>query len=738
MNRRSFLISSASGALVVGCALGPTGSAMKRHQQRTGEFKPNAWIKILPDGTIVFTLDRVEMGQGTMTSSAALVCEELEVDPKALKIENALAARVYDNNDKQIGIQITGGSTSTLSSWTALREAGATTRELLRSGAAAMWGVPVGECVADNGQIHHHKSNRSARYGELVKHAAEASVSSVKLKEPKDWKLIGKSLDRLDAREKVDGTSIYGIDVKLPGLVTAVVVRAPVRGATIKKVDDRAARARAGVLDVVRIPNGVAVVAEGYWEARTGADKLVIEWDEGPNAKTDTDALYATFEKMTSSRGTKTAHKDGDAYGATKAGGTRKTLEAVYKLPYLAHATMEPQNATAVIKNGRCEIWAPTQAPGIARFRVAEAIGFDLDDVTIHTTMLGGGFGRRGLVDYAVEAAQVAHKTNRPVKVIWSREDDQENDWYRPMAVSRFTGAVENGNITGWLHRLVSQSIIASEGGDFVGALAPNGMPRALRRLMADSAPRIFARGVLIDPSSVEGAATLPYAIPNLAVEYTPVEAGIPVGFWRSVGASHNAFVVESFFDELCALAGKDPFTARKELLAKQKRHLGVLELAAQKAGWGTPLPAGIGRGIAVAESFHTFCAQVVEASVEGNRVKVHRVVAAIDCGRVVNPGLVAAQVESAVIYGLSACLKQQITVKRGRVQETNFNTYKSLRLYEAPQIETHIVPSEESPTGVGEPGLPPVAPALCNAIFAATGKRIRKLPIEPELETKA
>jgi isoquinoline 1-oxidoreductase beta subunit len=567
-----------------------------------------------------------------------------------------------------------------------------------------------------------------------VKAAAQQDVPRVKLKEPAQWTLIGKSHARLDARPKVDGTGIYGIDVKLPGLLTAVVVRGPVFGAEVKSLDDRAARARKGVVAVVRIPEGVAVVAEGYWEARAGAELLRIMWDEGHGGTLDTNALYASFERLTKSKGTKAPRDDGDAYDAMS--GT--VLEAVYKLPFLAHATMEPQNATAVIygsgRDGRCEVWAPTQTPGIAQFRVAEAIGFDLDDVAIHTTMIGGGFGRRGLVDYAVEAARIAQQVKKPVKVIWSREDDQANDFYRPMAVSRIKGAVDARGIRAWLHRLVSQSIIADEGGDFLGAMMPKATPRAIRRMVAAGPPRMMARGTLNDMTSTEGADDLPYAIPNLRVEYTPVETGVPVGFWRSVGHSHNAFVVESFFDELAHAAKQDPFELRRSLLKRHPRHLAVLELAAAKAGWGTPLPAGVGRGIALHKSFHSYCAQVIEASVEGKRVRVHRVVAAIDCGRVVNPNLVEAQLESAIVFGLSAALKQQITLREGRVQETNFHTYRALRMFESPVIETHIVPSEKDPTGVGEPGVPPVAPALCNAIFAATGKRIRTLPVEVSL----
>jgi isoquinoline 1-oxidoreductase/isoquinoline 1-oxidoreductase beta subunit len=730
MNRRAFMLGSASGMLAVGCALGPTGGRVWRHHRQTGEFQPNAWIRILANGTVVFTLDRVEMGQGTMTSHAQLVCEELEVDPKLIVIEHAEARRSYVNPDKQIRVQITGGSTSTKTSWEPLREAGAVAREMLRRAAAESWRVPLGECVARAGTIRHEASKRAFGYGELVKAAARQDVPRVTLKAPAEWTLIGKSHDRLDARPKVDGSGIYGIDVKLPGLLTAVVVRGPVFGAKVKTLHDKAARARKGVIAVVRIPEGVAVVADGYWEARTGAELLRITWDEGHGATLDTNALYAAYERVSKSKGTKTPRDVGDAAGAM----TGTVLEAVYKLPFLAHATMEPQNATAWIRNGRCEVWAPTQSPGIAQFRVAEAIGFDLDDVAIHTTMIGGGFGRRGLVDYAVEAARIAQQVKKPVKVIWSREDDQANDFYRPMAVSRIKGAVDARGIRAWLHRIVSQSIIANEGGDFLGAMVPTKTPRAFRRMISAGPPRMMARGTLNDQTSTEGADDLPYAIPNLRVEYTPVEAGVPVGFWRSVGHSHNAFVVESFFDELAHAAKQDPFELRRSLLKKHPRHLAVLELAAAKADWGKPLPAGVGRGIALHKSFHSYCAQVIEASVEGKRVRVHRVVAAIDCGRVVNPGLVAAQLESAVIFGLSAALKQQITLREGRVQETNFHTYRALRMFESPVIETHIVPSEKDPTGVGEPGVPPVAPALCNAIFAVTGKRIRTLPVEVSL----
>jgi len=715
---------AAGGAFVVGCAFGTTGGTIWRHYRRTGEFQPNAWIRIRPDDTIVFTLDRVEMGQGTMTSHAMLVAEELEVDPRRLKIEHAEAGHAYDNRDKQISIQITGGSTSTASSWQPLREAGAVAREMLRAAAAARWGVPIAQCTARDGKIVSRSGELT--YGQLAGDAAAQDVPHVRLKEPKDFRWIGKSIDRLDIRPKIDGTSSYGIDVRLPGMVTAVLLRPPVRGARLASFDAKAALARRGVVDVVRIGDSIAVAGAGYWEARRGADAVRAEWTGG--ARVDSEELFAAFGKLLERPGDKVARDDGDARSA------KPTLEATYAVPYLAHATMEPQNATAWLHDGRCEVWAPTQTAAIARFRVAEAIGYDAEDVAIHTTMIGGGFGRRGLVDYAVEAALVAQKLGRPTKVVWSREDDLENDWYRPMAMGKLRGTVERGAIRAWHHRIVSQSILASEGGDFIGALVPDGAPRALRRIASNSVPRLMARGTIVDSTSVEGAADLPYAIPNVRVEFTPVETGIPVGFWRSVGHSHNAFITEGFLDELLHAAGLDAFEGRRALLAHAPRHRGVLELAASQAGWGSAPPAGVGRGIAVHASFKSYCAHVIDASVEGNRVRVHRVVSAIDCGRVVNPQLVAAQIESAVIFGLSAALKQRITFKRGEVQEKNFGSYKALRMFECPVIETHIVPSTEEPTGIGEPGVPPIAPALANAIFAATGKRIRQLPIEPEL----
>ena len=733
--RRAFLQlgAAAGGALVLGidlagCALVPGPGRIERHFDATGEFKPSAWLRILPDDRIVFTLDRVEMGQGTMTSHATLVAEELEVDPARIEVELAGASRAFDNPDPDLRFQVTGGSTSLRTSWRPLREAGATALAMLRAAAAATWGVPAAECTADAGAIVHPAGHR-ATYGALAAAAARQPVPTrVALRDPKDFRWIGTAVPRLDARAKVDGSAVYGIDVRIPDMVYATIVRPPVRGGRLRRFDPRV-RERPGVVDAFEVDQGVAIVARSTWEARRAADGLAVEWDEGGFARVDSATIEADYARLAARRGAE-VRDDGDAYRALR--GAARTVEATYLAPYLAHATMEPMNCTAHVTERGCEIWAPTQAPGIARQQAADALGLDVGDVVLHQTLLGGGFGRRLWQDYVVETVMIAHKLRRPVQVLWSREDDQANDFYRPLALSVLRGAIDaRGRVVAWLHRLVSQSIVAHEGGDFVGALLPDGAPRPLRRLAAASIPRAMARGTIADTTSTEGAVDLPYAIPNLRVEYTVAETGVPVGFWRAVGHSHNAFVTEAFLDELIAAAGQDAFAARRALLADRPRERRVLELAADKAGWGSAPRAGVGRGIAVHTSFGSVCAHVVEASDDGGEVRVRRVVSAIDCGRVVNPDLVRAQIESAVVFGLSAALKQQITFAAGRVRETNFDRYPLLRMHECPPIEVHLVAGGDTPTGVGEPGVPPVAPALCGAIFAASGRRVRRLPIE-------
>lgn len=729
------LIGAAGGALVVGvhlpgCALGRGPGRIALRAAATGEFRPNAWIRITPDDRVIFTLDRVEMGQGTMTSHTVLIAEELDVDPTAIEVVFAEASRDYDNPEMRL--QITGSSTSLRTSWEPLRRAGATAREMLRRAAAERWVVELDGCEARDGAVHHVASNRSARYGELAGAAALQDVPEIDLKEPERFRWIGTSLRRLDAPAKTDGSAIYGIDVRIPGMLSAVVVRCPVRGGTVQRFDRDSAKRLPGVVDVFAIDEGVAIVARTYWEARRAADAADVSWNEGRFAAADSAAMSRAYRALAAQRGAK-VRDDGNAYRALRR--ASRTVEATYEVPYLAHTPMEPMNATARVAAGRCEIWAPTQSPAIARLRAAEALGLDERDVTVHTTLLGGGFGRRIAQDYVVEAVKIAHRTGEAVKVVWSREDDLAGDFYRPMAVSSMRGSLDRtGRVTGWLHRIVTQSIISHTANDFVGAVAPAATPRSLRRWMSRASSRSFARGMPIDTTSTDGAADLPYAIPHLRVESIVAETGVPVGFWRSVGHSHNAFATESFLDELAAAAGRDPLELRVELLADRPRHRAVLELAAAEADWGGALPVGVGRGIAVHASFRSFCAQVIEAAIEGARVRVRRVVCAIDCGRAVNPDLVVAQIESGVIFGLSAALDQQITFASGRVQERNFHQFPLLRIHECPKIEVHVVPSTEPPSGVGEPGVPPVAPALCGAIFAATGRRIRRLPVHAAL----
>lgn len=739
MTRRGFLRASAAvgGGLIVAFELpGCARHSIKRremaeHAEKTGELMASAWITITRDSRIIYTLDRVEMGQGTMTSHAMMVAEELEVEPGAIEIALAPADRAYDNTT--LGFQVTGGSTSVVSSWEPLRKAAAATREMLRQAAAITWAVPLVECEARGGEIVHTPSSRRARYGELTEIAAFLEVPDVDPKPRDRFRVLGTPVGRVDARAKVDGTANYGIDVVVPGMLTAVLVRPPVPGATVRSLRADAARAQKGVRHVLETPRGIAVVAETYWQARRAAAGVEVEWDEGPLASFDSEALRRALAEKARSSG-KVVREDGDAGKAIAR--APRTVEAVYEVPYLAHATMEPQSCTAHVTRDHCEIWAPTQAPGMGREIAARITGLAHRDVTVHSTLLGGGFGRRLQQDYLAEAVYVSRAVGAPVKVVWSREDDMQHDYYRPQTYNLLRGAVSaDGRITGWFHRIAAQSILSQIGPDWLASLLPNWAPQVAKLMMGSSAARMIKNNVMPDQTSVEGAAQLPYGIGNVQVEYVEHEPGVPIGFWRSVGHSENAFVVESFIDELAHAADRDPYELRRVLLGRAPRHLAVLERAAKEAGWGTPTAPGVGRGIAVHESFGSVCAEVAEVSIEGGAVRVHRVVCVIDCGFALNPDIVAAQMESAVVFGLSAALRQEITFVNGRVQQSNFHDYPVLRMFEMPRVEVHIMASERDPSGAGEPGLPPIAPAVANAIFAATGIRIRKLPIEPELE---
>ncbi|MFT3768247.1 MAG: molybdopterin-dependent oxidoreductase [Minicystis sp.] len=637
---------------------------------KTGEFVPNAWLKITPDDRVTFYLDRVEMGQGTMTSHVTLLAEELEITPARVHVEHAVANRNYDNPAEDLGFQITGGSTSTKTAWRPLRVAGATAREMLKGAAADAWGVPIAEVTAEDGAVVHRASGRRSTYGQLCRAAAQQPVPAPKLKDPSAFKWIGKSVGRVDARMKVDGSGIYGIDVSVPGLLTAVVLRPPVYGAKLAGFDAAEAKRMPGVVDVFEVPSGVAVVAEKYWQARSAAGHVKVSWDEGREAGLSTPWLWEQFEKRAKTPGKK-VRAQGDHEKAVRAGA--KTIEAVYRVPYLAHATMEPQNATAWVRDDRCEIWAPTQAPGLAMEEAKRITGLPAKAITVRTTLLGGGFGRRLDQDFVAEALHVSQKLKKPVKVVWSREEDTRHDHYRPMTYNVMRGAVDAaGEVSAWFHHMVSQSIVSQVAPKWFGAIAPSGMPRGLADFLGRNAGQMYHNNSMTDPSSVEGAADFAYAIPNLHVEYSVMAAVVPVGFWRGVGNSENVFMAEGFLDELIHAAGKDPYKARRALLAGAPRHLRVLDLAAEKAGWGAPLKPGMGRGIAQAKSFGSYCAQVAEVSVEGRSVRVHRVVCAVDCGTVVNPDLVRAQVESAVVFGLSAALRQQNHARqraRGRGQ---------------------------------------------------------------------
>jgi CO/xanthine dehydrogenase Mo-binding subunit len=720
-----------------GCGSGFSTYGMSKRPDGVADFVPNAHIKIGVDDKVSFVLDRVEMGQGTMTANAQLVAEELEIAPHMLGVELAGSHTAYVNTLFQM--QLTGGSSSTPSSWTHLRTAAATARELLKQAAARKWGVPVEQCKAEDGAIVHTASGRHLRYGELATLAAQERLDAPPtLKEPKDWKWIGKPITRRDAQMKVEGSAIYGIDINLPDMRTAVIVRPPGYGATLQGFDATEALKEPGVEQVFAIPQGVAIVAKSYWRARRAQDKVKIAWSATDENK-DTELFTKSYKERVS-RDAPIVHSTGGhepalAYAA-------QTLEAYYELPFLAHATMEPQNATAWYHDGKLDIWAPTQSPALAADAARRITGMSANDISVTQTLLGGGFGRRIQTDFVEEAVWVALRVKHPVKVVWSREDDIKNEGYRPMVTNFLRGTVsKDGEITSWLHRLVTQSIAATAG-NWAGVLLPRKTPisaeAALGQLGTGLVTGLSMRGGVADPTSLEGAAELPYKLPSFQIEYAPVEPGVLVGSWRSVGVSHTIFTVESFLDELAHAAKKDPYELRRSLLEKGSRELGVLELAAEKAGWSKPAPEGVFRGIAMAKSFNSYCAQVAEISVDPKKgLKVRRVVAAIDCGTVINPDIVKMQVEGSIAFGLGAALKQKITLKKGVIEQSNFHDFEPLRMFEMPEVEVYIVDSKESPTGVGEPGLPPIAPAVTNAIFNATGKRIRRLPISdsaPEL----
>jgi isoquinoline 1-oxidoreductase subunit beta len=705
LSRREFVaVGVAAGAgLVVGFYL--------PHQGRAGKevFSPNAYLRITPDNKVTIVVARSEMGQGVRTALPMILAEELEADWKQIEIEQAGASTLY-------GDQGTGGSASIKTTWDPMRKAGAAAREMLISAAALTWGVPRSTCAAQNGNIMHAASKRQLSYGELVEKAATLPIpTDVPLKQSKDYKIVGQRLARVDTPSKVKGEAVFGIDFRMPGMKYAVLSRCPTIGGKVLSSDDKESKKIAGVSYVGKIgDSAVAVVADSVWGAMEGRRVLNVSCDPGPNKDLNTAAVTASLKQAAAKKGT-SLYSAGDV---SKVTGRR--ISAEYQLPFMAHAPMEPGNCTANFQGATCELWAPTQVPQDCRDQVAKAVGLDPDQVKVNVTLMGGGFGRRLEYDYAVEAALVSKavfdsKTSTPVKVIWTREDDMRFSTYRPASLHQLSAVLDGG---GWpvafTHRLVAPSISGQK-----GQPGPNG----------------------VDPDLPDEAAFV-YALPNVSLEYVPAETAVPLGWMRSVYALQAAFASESFIDELAVAAGKDPLEYRLHMLGKDQniqyfdttwrtaRMRGALQLAADKAGWKSALPAGRFRGIACFGCFSSYAAEVVEISMENDVPRVHRVVAVVDCGQVVNPSILEQQIQGGIVFALANALRAKITIEKGRVVQGNFDDYTPLRMNETPVVEVYAVPSTEAPTGIGEPSVPPLAPALCSAIYAATKKRIRALPI--------
>jgi isoquinoline 1-oxidoreductase beta subunit len=694
--------------LIVGFRLPPMRGPAARAQ--AGSFAPNQWVSIDRDGLVTIVNSVVEMGQGSLTTMPAIVADELDTDLGKIRVVQAPAnPKLYGN--PITGNQSYGGSRGVRDHIEMLRKAGAAAREMLKQAGAQEWGVPVSEVDTDLDTVIHKPTGRRLPYSALVDKASKLPVpQNPTLKTPDKYRYMGKVMHRRDTPLKINGSAVFGMDVVVPGMLIASIERCPVFGGKVKSFDATAAKRIKGVKHVVQVTNGVAVVADSFWTAVRGRQALKVMWDEGPVATVSSASIRQGYVEGAKETG-QVARNDGDTDKALAAGA--KTVEAIYEVPYLEHACMEPMNATASVKADSCEIWAPTQSPGGTQATGARISGLPAGKVFVNTTYLGGGFGRRGEQDFIVDALETSKAVGAPVKVMWTRPDDIQHGFYRPSTYNVFKAALDaQGNPTAWWNRVVGPGILIQKG---------------------------RAQAGTIDPAAVEGVRNMPYTIPNVRVEWVNRDYAIPIGFWRSVGPSQNGFIVESFVDEMAVAAGKDPVEFRKMLLAKSPRHLAVLELAATKANWGAPLPAGRARGCAVMFSYGSYVAHVAEVSVAPDgKVRVHKLVGAIDAGFAVNPDQVKAQMEGGGIYALTALLYGAITIDRGRVQQSNFDDYPMLRINEAPVMETHILDSGAPAGGLGEPGVPSVAPAVCNAIYALTGKRIRSLPIRQDLLKRA
>lgn len=709
-SRRDFLKSSmlAGGGLILGVHLPGSRHSVGAAEQPASGVTLNAFVRIGADESVTVVVNHSELGQGPYTSIPMVVAEELDADWSKVRYEPAPVDPAY--NHTLFGIQMTGGSTSTWTEWERVRQAGAAARQMLVAAAADHWKIDPAKCRTENGFVISPNGQR-ASYGSLVERASRLEPpQNVSLKNPRDFKLVGKPTKRLDTPEKTNGKAIFGIDVDRPGMLVAVVARPPVFGGKLKSFDASRAKAIPGVRHVTAIDRGIAVVADGFWPAKLGREALEIVWDDGELAMLESDRQREQYAALAEKPGA-VARQEGDA--AKALAGAAKKFEAVYDLPYLAHATMEPMNCVADVRPDSCEIWVGTQFQTVDRDAAVKETGLKPEQVKLHTTLCGGGFGRRAVPDshFVVEAVQISKAIKTPVKVIWTREDDMRGGWYRPRAYHAVTAGLDrDGKPVGWQHRIVCQSFIV--GTPFEKHIVKNG----------------------VDETAVEGAKDIPYDIPNLLVDWQQAPGGVPCLWWRSVGHSHTAFVVETLIDELAHAARKDPFEFRRALLGNHPRHKRVLEFVAEKAGWGKAVPAGRGRGIALHESFGSYVAHVAEVSVsKDGKPRVHRIVAAIDCGPIVNPDTIHAQLESGTVFGLTAALYGEISFEKGRVKQRNFHDYPMLRMNEMPAVEAHIVPSEEKMGGVGEPGVPSVAPAVANAIFAITDRRVRRLPIRAD-----
>ena len=693
MNRRDFLKSSAAAGLILGVHI-PGRAAT------TAPARENAWVRVAPDNTVTLMIHKGEMGQGTLTSLSQLLADELDIEWNQFRTE-------FPPIDRAFGMQGVVGSQSIRTSWDPLRRAGAAARQMLAQAGANRWGVAETGVRAANGTVTNIASGAKFTYGELAEDAAKLPAPTrPRLKDPSEFRYIGKSIKRLDTRDKVSGKTRFGIDVRIPGMVYAAVARSPVVGGKVISFDATRAKAVPGVKDCVKIPSGVAVIADNTWSAFEGVKALDIQFEDGPNAQFSTPGISRMLAEKTLKPGP-SARKTGDAAAAIS--GAAKKVEALYEAPFLSHAPMEPPNCVVHVREDSCDVWASTQMQTMAYQIAVKITGLPPDKVNLHSEFMGGGFGRRGSSDFVAEAVEIGKLIKVPVKLTWSREDDIRHDLYRPASVTRFAGGID---AQGWP----------------VGLSACVACPSIMYTTMGMEP----FKG--IDHTSVEGLEDLRYDIPNFDVNYHWTEAGLQVTYWRAVGYTQNTFFAESFVDEMAAAGGKDPVELRRRMLAKSPRLLNVLNIAADKAGWGKPLAKGRSHGIAVVNNVGSFTAQVAEVSVDKGKVRVHKVVSVTDCGHVVNPAIVEQQIRSAVVYGLSAALKGEITVKNGRVEQTNFHQYDVLRIDETPTVEVHLVPSTEAPGGIGEAGVPTLAPAVTNAIFAGTGKRIRKLPIREQL----